>query len=104
MKEKTFRDIFCEHFWITTSGFLSDTARVCSMIEIGIDRILSSVDYPLAENLVGTQWLRTLPLGAEDTEKLLKGDGRPPQRLCPIPSVINGNPLSNAAPGTRIPM
>jgi hypothetical protein len=21
MKEKTFRDIFCEHFWITTSGF-----------------------------------------------------------------------------------
>src|SRR5579863_9047694 len=24
MKEKTFRDIFCEHFWITTSGFFSD--------------------------------------------------------------------------------
>ncbi len=23
MKEKTFRDIFCEHFWITTSGFFS---------------------------------------------------------------------------------
>jgi hypothetical protein len=50
MKEKTFRDIFCEHFWITTSGFFSDTALVCSMMEIGIDRILFSVDYPLAEN------------------------------------------------------
>jgi hypothetical protein len=23
-KEKTFRDTFCEHFWITTSGFFSD--------------------------------------------------------------------------------
>jgi hypothetical protein len=34
MKEKTFRDIFCEHFWITTSGFFSDTALVCSMMEM----------------------------------------------------------------------
>jgi 2,3-dihydroxybenzoate decarboxylase len=48
MKEKTFRDIFCEHFWITKSGFFSDTALVCSMMEIGIDRILFSVDYPFA--------------------------------------------------------
>jgi len=23
MSETTFRDIFCEHFWITTSGFFS---------------------------------------------------------------------------------
>ena len=76
MKEKTFRDIFCEHFWITTSGFFSDTALVCSMMEMGIDRILFSVDYPFAENLPGTEWLKTLPLGPEDTEKLLNGNAR----------------------------
>src|SRR6266436_5091178 len=76
MKEKTFRDIFCEHFWITTSGFFSDTALVCSMMEMGIDRILFSVDYPFAENPPGTEWLKTLPLGPEDTEKLLNGDAR----------------------------
>src|SRR6478672_5056583 len=70
------RDIFCEHFWITTSGFFSDTALVCSMMEMGIDRILFSVDYPFAENLPGTEWLKTLPLGPEDTEKLLNGNAR----------------------------
>ena len=76
MKEKTFRDIFCEHFWITTSGFFSDTALMCSMMEMGIDRILFSVDYPFAENLPGTEWLKTLPLGPEDTEKVLNGNAR----------------------------
>jgi 2,3-dihydroxybenzoate decarboxylase len=50
MKEKTFRDIFCEHFWITTSGFFSDTALMCSMMEMGIERILFSLDYPFAED------------------------------------------------------
>jgi predicted TIM-barrel fold metal-dependent hydrolase len=76
VQEKTFRDIFCEHFWITTSGFFSDTALMCSMMEMGIDRILFSVDYPFAENLPGTEWLKTLPLGPEDTDKLLNGNAR----------------------------
>jgi len=80
-KEKTFRDIFCEHFWITTSGFFSDTALMCSMMEMGIDRILFSVDYPFAENLPGTEWLKTLPVGAEDTQKLLNGNARRLLRL-----------------------
>ena len=61
---------------ITTSGFFSDTALVCSMMEMGIDRILFSVDYPFAENPPGTEWLKTLPLGPEDTEKLLNGNAR----------------------------
>ncbi|HWX28947.1 MAG TPA: hypothetical protein VNZ53_16095 [Steroidobacteraceae bacterium] len=29
-----------------------------------------------AENLPGTEWLKTLPLGPEDTEKLLNGNAR----------------------------
>jgi hypothetical protein len=46
------------------------------MMEMGIDRILFSVDYPFAENPPGTEWLKTLPLGPEDTEKLLNGNAR----------------------------
>jgi len=76
MKEKTFCDIFCEHFWITTSGFFSDPALLCCMMEMGIDRILFSVDYPFAENPPGTEWLETLPIGPEDREKLLNGNAR----------------------------
>ena len=76
MKEKTFREIFCEHFWITTSGFFSDPALVCCMMEMGIDRILFSVDYPFMDNPPGAEWIKTLPLSAEDREKLLNGNAR----------------------------
>jgi predicted TIM-barrel fold metal-dependent hydrolase len=31
---------------------------------------------PFAENLPGAEWLKTLPLGPEDTEKLLNGNAR----------------------------
>jgi predicted TIM-barrel fold metal-dependent hydrolase len=76
MSETTFRDIFCEHFWITTSGFFSDPALVCCMMEMGIDRILFSVDYPFVDNPPGAEWIKTLPLCAEDREKLLNGNAR----------------------------
>jgi predicted TIM-barrel fold metal-dependent hydrolase len=69
-----FRDTFCEHFWITTSGFFSDPALLCCVMEMGIDRILFSVDYPFVENPPGTKWLETLPLSAEDKAKLLNGN------------------------------
>ena len=76
MSEKTFREIFCRHFWITTSGFFSDPALVCCMMEMGIDRILFSVDYPFVDNPPGAEWIKTLPLCAEDREKLLNGNAR----------------------------
>jgi predicted TIM-barrel fold metal-dependent hydrolase len=76
MSQKTFREIFCEHFYITTSGFFSDPALVCCMMEMGIDRILFSVDYPFADNPPGTKWTETLPICAEDKEKLLNGNAR----------------------------
>jgi predicted TIM-barrel fold metal-dependent hydrolase len=76
MGEKTFREIFCRHFWITTSGFFSDPALICCMMEMGIDRILFSVDYPFVENPPAAEWIKTLPLSAEDCEKLLNGNAR----------------------------
>jgi predicted TIM-barrel fold metal-dependent hydrolase len=81
MSEKSFRDVFCEHFWITTSGFFSDPALLCCMMEMGIDRILFSVDYPFAENPPGAQWTETLPLSPEDKEKLLNGNAKRLLRL-----------------------
>jgi predicted TIM-barrel fold metal-dependent hydrolase len=76
MSERTFRDVFCEHFWITTSGFFSDPALICCMMEMGIDRILFSVDYPFMDNPPGAEWIKSLPLSAEDREKLLSGNAR----------------------------
>ena len=50
---------------------LSDPALLCCMMEMGIDRILFSVDYPFVDNPPGTKWTETLPICAEDKEKLL---------------------------------
>jgi predicted TIM-barrel fold metal-dependent hydrolase len=71
-----FRDAYCEHFWVTTSGFFSDSALLHGIQEIGIDRILFSVDYPFVENAPGTEWAHRIPLCAEDREKILSGNAK----------------------------
>jgi 2,3-dihydroxybenzoate decarboxylase len=46
------------------------------MLELGIDRILFSVDWPYAENVPGMQWMETVPLSAEDKEKMFSANAR----------------------------
>jgi len=71
-----FRDCFREHFWITTSGNFSTPALLCSVMEMGVDRILFSVDYPFVPNPPGAQWMREIPLGPEDRAKIYGGNAR----------------------------
>jgi 2,3-dihydroxybenzoate decarboxylase len=73
---KSFREYFCEHFWITTSGFFSNPALQCCITEMGIDRVMFSVDYPFVENALGTAWIGHLPVCEEDKVKLLSGNAR----------------------------
>jgi len=75
-KPSTFRDTFCEHFWITTSGNFSTPALMCCVMEMGVDRILFSVDYPFVPNPPGTKWMADLPLSLEDRTKILSGNTR----------------------------
>jgi 2,3-dihydroxybenzoate decarboxylase len=69
-----FRETFCKHFWITTSGNFSTPALMCCLMEMGVDRLLFSVDYPFVENTPGTQWMEQVPLCSEDREKILNGN------------------------------
>jgi predicted TIM-barrel fold metal-dependent hydrolase len=75
-RSRPFRDSFCEHFYITTSGFFSNPALLCSVMEMGIDRIMFSVDYPFVENSLATDWIEKIPLCREDREKLLNGNAK----------------------------
>jgi predicted TIM-barrel fold metal-dependent hydrolase len=75
-RPSAFRDTFCEHFWITTSGNFCTPALLCCIMEMGVDRILFSVDYPFVENMPGTKWMENVPLGAEDREKILNGNAK----------------------------
>jgi predicted TIM-barrel fold metal-dependent hydrolase len=76
-----FRDTFREHFWITTSGNFSTPALLCSVMEMGVDRILFSVDYPFVLNPPGMKWMQDIPLGVEDRGKIYGGNARRLLRL-----------------------
>jgi predicted TIM-barrel fold metal-dependent hydrolase len=71
-----FREIFCEHFYITTSGAFSTPALLCSVMEMGVDHILFSVDYPFVDNAPGTFWMDNLQLSPEDKVKILNGNAK----------------------------
>ena len=71
-----FREQFSRHFYITTSGNFSTPALLCSMMELGIDRILFSVDWPFVQNVPGTKWMSELQLSAEDKTKILSGNAK----------------------------
>jgi 2,3-dihydroxybenzoate decarboxylase len=73
---RRFRDVFSEHFYVTTSGFWSDPALLCCIQELGADRIMFSVDHPFAANKPATEWLGRLPLCAEDRAKIAGGNAR----------------------------
>lgn len=70
------REHFCKHFWITTSGNFSNPALLCSVMEMGVDRILFSVDWPYVMNRPGSEWMEGVPLSAEDREKILNGNAK----------------------------
>ena len=78
---KDFRDQFTQHFHVTTSGFFSDAALLCCIQEIGIDRILFSVDWPFASQAKATEWVSRVHLSASDKAKLLHGNAERLLRL-----------------------
>ena len=45
-------------------------------MEMGVDRILFSVDYPFVLNPPGIKWMKDIPLGPEDREKIYSGNAK----------------------------
>lgn len=73
-KPLSFRDVFANHFYITTSGSFSDPALQCTIQEMGVDRVLFSIDYPFVPNEPGMEWVERLQLNNEEKEKILSGN------------------------------
>jgi 2,3-dihydroxybenzoate decarboxylase len=61
---------------VTTSGNFSTPALICTMLELGIDRIMFSVDYPYVLNRDGTNWIEQLQISPDDKAKLLGGNAK----------------------------
>jgi predicted TIM-barrel fold metal-dependent hydrolase len=75
-KSVSFRDIFCNNFYITTSGNFSDPALLCCVMEMGVDHILFAVDYPFVANPPSTRWMESVPLSDADKAKILSGNAQ----------------------------
>lgn len=75
-KAIAFRETFREHFYVTTSGNFSTPALLCTMLEMGADRIMFSVDWPFCENPPGAKWLNDLQISTEDKIKLQSGNAK----------------------------
>ena len=94
-KTLSFRDAFCNHFYVTTSGNFSNPALLCCVMELGIDRILFSVDWPFVANKPAVQWMETVPLSRrgqdQDAER---------QRQAAVPDVKRKVASSEANEGT----
>jgi predicted TIM-barrel fold metal-dependent hydrolase len=63
-------DYLRENVVITTSGNFYTPAFLCSVMALGIDNVIFSVDWPYESNKLGRAWLDELPLSAEDKEKV----------------------------------
>ncbi|MBI3434750.1 MAG: amidohydrolase [Proteobacteria bacterium] len=75
-KSVSFRDVFCNNFWITTSGNFSNPALLCCIMEMGIDRVLFAIDWPFVANEPAVRWMEAAPICAEDKVKILSGNAR----------------------------
>lgn len=73
---RRFADYYREHFWLTTSGAFSDAALACSIAEMGVERIMFSVDWPFMQNPAGRKWLDTAPISDKDRALIFGGNAR----------------------------
>jgi len=63
-------DYLRENLIVTTSGNFSVPSLLCTMLTLGIDNILFSIDWPYESNAVGVKFLEELPISAGDKEKI----------------------------------
>lgn len=76
---------FQKHFWISTSGHFHTKALVNAIAEIGIERVMFSVDYPFEQIDAAGRWFDELSLdfetklrvGRENARELLLLDLEP---------------------------
>jgi predicted TIM-barrel fold metal-dependent hydrolase len=59
-----------KHFYVTTSGNFSQPALLCSMMELGADRILFAVDWPFNSNTEAVSFLQHAGLSSEEKAKI----------------------------------
>lgn len=76
-----FRSLFLKHFTVTTSGNFSDTALRCTIDELGVERIMFSVDWPFCENSPAMNWIENAPIPDGDRAAIMRDNAHRILRL-----------------------
>ena len=69
-RRKTMTEYMRENVVVTCAGFFSVPALLCTVMEVGVDNVLFSVDWPYESNRLGAEFLASLPLAPADKEKI----------------------------------
>ena len=66
-RKRSLREVWDSNIWVTTSGMFSIPVMRCLMDTTRIERIMYSVDYPLASNEDGNKFLKALRASGDVT-------------------------------------
>ena len=88
--QKPVQQYFHDNLWITTSAFFRDELLTLALAAMGEDRIMFSVDYPMASAKAGADWIRSVDLPRSTREKIAYGNA---ERLLGI----NASPSNDGA-------
>ncbi len=73
---KWIADYFRSNFYLTTSGHFSTPALLDAIAEIGVDRVMFSVDYPFEDFSDAAEWFDNAPLSEADRDKIGRENAR----------------------------
>jgi predicted TIM-barrel fold metal-dependent hydrolase len=68
--KKNIKQYMCENVMVTTSGNFAVPSLLCTLMTLGSDRIMFSVDWPYEKNEWGQEYLKQLPISPEDLAKI----------------------------------
>lgn len=72
--QRFFRERFLRHFAVTTSGNFSDPALLCTLAELGPERIMFSIDWPYVPREPARAWIDTTPVDEATRTAILRGN------------------------------
>jgi len=79
--KKTPAQYLTENLVVTCSGNFSAAAFLCTVMALGVDNVLFSVDWPYESNVAAVEFLKRQPLDPHQMEKVAHGNAERILRL-----------------------
>lgn len=75
-----------QNLYVTTSGQCDDAPLICSLLSLGDEHVLFSVDYPYENSTVATKWIDNATISAARKEKVCHLNAK---KLMSLPAFLN---------------